>query len=112
MSGNRRETLVGKLVDDMAQMNIGNHETPGIILDISNCLWGHQIEYTSSLVFTLQDGASIRDTGRDILFSVRSEAAREVALLYARKKWGRPTRLETNRIVRQELQDRAPEMER
>ena len=71
----------------------------------------HHVDRNGAVVFTLQDGASIRDTGRNILFSVRSKVAREVALLYARKKWGKHIRMETNRIVRHEMQNRAQGVE-
>lgn len=72
----------------------------------------HHVDRNGAVVFTLQDGASIRDTGRDILFSVRSEAARKAALLYARKKWGKHIQLDVNRIVRHEMRNRAREVER
>lgn len=72
----------------------------------------HHVDRKGAVVFTLQDEASIRDTGRDVFFSARSEAARKAALLYAQKKWGKHIRLEANRIVRHEMSNRAPEIER
>ena len=60
----------------------------------------HHIDRKGTVVFTLQDGASVRDNGKDILFSARSESARQTALLYARTKGGKQVMLEANRISR------------
>jgi len=71
----------------------------------------HHVDRNGAVVFTLQDGASIRDAGRDIFFSVRSDTAKKAALLYARKKWGKLIWLDGNRIVRQKVQNRASKIE-
>lgn len=72
----------------------------------------HRVDRKGVVVFTFQDGASVRDNGVDILFSAGSESVRQTALLYARKKWGKRIMLEANRIVRQQEQDRTQTLER
>lgn len=72
----------------------------------------HRVDRKGTVVFTLQNGASVRDNGTDILFSAGSESARQTALLYARKKWGKRIMLEANRIVRHQEQNRAQTLER
>ena len=72
----------------------------------------HHVDRKGTVVFTLQNGASVRDNGADILFSAGSESARQTALLYARKKWGKRIMLEANRIVRHQEQNRAQTLER
>lgn len=72
----------------------------------------HHLDRKGTVVFTLQNGASVRDNGADILFSAGSESARQTALLYARKKWGKQIVLEANRIVRHQEQNRAQALER
>jgi hypothetical protein len=62
----------------------------------------HHVDRKGTVVFTLQDGASIRDNGKDILFSAGSESAKQTALLYARKKWGKALHVEENKIMRLE----------
>lgn len=58
------------------------------------------VDRKGAVVFTFQDGTSIRDSGIDILFSAGSEPARQLALLYAQKKWGKGIQLEGNGISR------------
>lgn len=72
----------------------------------------HHVDRKGTVVFTLQNGSSVRDNGTDILFSAGSESARQTALLYARKKWGKRIMLEANRIVRHQEQNRAQTLER
>lgn len=72
----------------------------------------HHIDRKGTVVFILQDGASVRDNGKDILFSARSESARRAALLYARKKWGKQARLEDTRLVRYPMERRTQNIER
>ena len=72
----------------------------------------HHVDRKGTVVFTLQDGSSVRDNGKDVLFSSSSESARQTALFYARKKWGKRIMLKVNRIVRQQEQNRAQALER
>ena len=72
----------------------------------------HHVDRKGAVVFTLQDGTSVRDCGKDILFSARSESARQAALRYAQKKWGKQIILDANRIVRHEAPERSQTMER
>ncbi|MDL2290632.1 relaxase/mobilization nuclease domain-containing protein [Desulfovibrio sp. OttesenSCG-928-F20] len=72
----------------------------------------HHIDRKGTVVFTLQEGGSVRDNGEDILFSARSESAKQAALLYARKKWGKQVVLEDNRLIRHEAPERKQGMAR
>ncbi len=70
----------------------------------------HHIDRKGAVVFTLQDGASVRDNGEDILFSARSESAKQTALAYARKKWGKNLELSGNKIMKKaRLERTSPE---
>lgn len=70
----------------------------------------NHIDGKGTVVFTLQDGARIRDNGEDILFSVSSEPAKQAALLYARKKWGKSLEFSENRIMKKtRLERTSPE---
>lgn len=60
----------------------------------------HHVTRKGMVVFTLQDGSTVKDSGKDILFSAASDNARQVAMLYAQKKWGKQIVLEGNRITR------------
>lgn len=60
----------------------------------------HHVDRKGAVVFTLQDGSTVRDSGKDILFSTASDNARQTAMLYAKKKWGKQIVLEGNRIVK------------
>lgn len=72
----------------------------------------HHVDRKGAVVFTLQDGSTVRDSGKDILFSVASDSARQIAMLYARKKWGMQVVLEANKIVRQPEKSRNQALER
>ncbi|MDR3176849.1 MAG: relaxase/mobilization nuclease domain-containing protein, partial [Desulfovibrio sp.] len=61
----------------------------------------HTVDGKGTVVFTLPGGGVIRDAGKELFFSARDEAARHVALAYARKKWGKGIRLEGNRLFRE-----------
>lgn len=62
----------------------------------------YHIDRKGAVVFILHDGSSIRDNGRKIQFSSQSLAAKDTALLYARKKWGKHVGLGTNIIIRKQ----------
>lgn len=72
----------------------------------------HHVTRKGMVVFTFQDGSTIKDSGKDILFSAGSDTARQVAMLYAHKKWGKQIVLEKNRIFRHDARDRSQGMER
>lgn len=70
----------------------------------------HHIDRKGTVVFSLQDGARIRDNGEDVLFSASSESAKQVALAYARKKWGKNLELSGNKIMKKaRLERTSPE---
>lgn len=69
----------------------------------------HRVDRKGSVVFTLQDGSTVRDSGKDVIFSVTSNNARQVALQYAQKKWGRGLIVEENRITREPKREREVE---
>lgn len=72
----------------------------------------HHIDRKGTVVFTLHDGGRVRDNGEDVLFSASSDSARQAALLYSRKKWGKRVVLEENRLTRQEAPERKQGMAR
>jgi hypothetical protein len=72
--------------------------------------FSHSVDRKGAVVFTLPGGGVIRDQGRELFFSAGNEAARQGALAYARKKWGKDTRLEGNRIL--SVQEREAEQEK
>lgn len=72
----------------------------------------HHVDRKGAVVFTLQDGSTVRDSGKDVLFSAANDHARKIALQYAQKKWGKQTVLEANKIVRQQEQNRNQALER
>ncbi len=57
------------------------------------------VDKKGAVVFTLQSGGNVRDTGRDVVFSGYDPNAGRLALLYARKKWGPNMSIEKNRIT-------------
>ncbi len=65
-----------------------------------------RIDHKGTVIFSLADGAHIRDNGRDIFFTAGSENARQAALRYARQKWGRNLHCDGCRIIRQPEQVR------
>lgn len=69
----------------------------------------HHVDRKGSVVFTLQDGSTVRDSGKDVIFSVTSDNARQVALQYTQKKWGRGLIVEENRITREPKREREVE---
>lgn len=64
------------------------------------------------VAFMLPGGGVVRDTGKDILFSAKSDSAKQIALLYAQAKWGKQIMLDANRIVHREEQNRNQTVER
>ena len=58
----------------------------------------YSVDRKGVVIFALSGGGVIRDQGKELFFSARDEAARHVALLYARKKWGKSICLDGNRI--------------
>ncbi|MDL2314082.1 relaxase/mobilization nuclease domain-containing protein [Desulfovibrio sp. OttesenSCG-928-C14] len=98
--GKNRLQAVLRMEQVFQQNNLGTSE------------FQHHIDRKGTVVFTLRDGACVRDSGEDVLFSVGSESAKQAATLYARKKWGQQVVLEKNRLVRHENPNRAWGMER
>lgn len=60
----------------------------------------HYVDRKGTVIFSLQGGARIRDNGEDVLFSAGSESAKQAALAYARKKWGKNLELFGNKIMK------------
>lgn len=48
-----------------------------------------RIDGKGIVIFTMDSGGTIRDTGKEIFYSVRDPKAEHVATLYAEKKWGK-----------------------
>lgn len=72
----------------------------------------HRIDRKGTVIFVFQDGGKIRDSGTDILFSTSNERAKQIALLYAQKKWGQQVKLEGNLITRQEKLEQVQALKR
>ena len=71
-----------------------------------------RIDGKGVVIFTLASGGSIRDTGREIFYSGHDEKARELAVMYAEKKWGKHIALEKGHILFQPELERQQEQER
>lgn len=54
------------------------------------------------VVFTLPGGDRILDSGKELFFSGNDDAARQIAVRYAQKKWGKSLHVDGNKIVRLE----------
>jgi len=67
-----------------------------------------RIDGKGVVIFTLANGGSIRDTGKELFYSVHDEKAHGVALAYAALKWGKNITQEQGKI----LFHNAPEMPR
>jgi hypothetical protein len=60
------------------------------------------IDHRGTVLIKLAGGGMIRDTGKEIRFSAHDPTAKAAALLFAKAKWGKDTRLEGNLITRHE----------
>ena len=72
----------------------------------------HRIDNKGTVIFTLSSGGTVRDTGKEVLFSAHDKAAGDAARQYAVKKWGKGLRLEGNTLRRDVLPERDGEPER
>jgi hypothetical protein len=60
------------------------------------------VDRKGTVIFTLPGGGRVLDSGKELFFSGKDEAARQVAVRYAQKKWGKGLHIEGNKIVRLE----------
>ena len=67
----------------------------------------HRVDGKGVVIFTLESGGSIRDTGKELFFSAHDFMAGHAAKLYAEKKWGKRLDMEKGHIVFQP--ERQPE---
>lgn len=51
------------------------------------------------VIFTLESGGTIRDTGKEVFFSSHDKKAQQIAERYAAKKWGKRVVLDKGRII-------------
>ena len=58
-----------------------------------------RIDGKGVIIFTLDSGGTIRDTGKEVFFSSRDAKAEHAATLYAAKKWGKRITVEKGRIT-------------
>ena len=67
-----------------------------------------RIDGKGVVIFTLESGGSMRDTGKEIHFSGHDDMAKDVAARYAEKKWGKKLNVEKNhiKIMPQEVKER------
>lgn len=73
-----------------------------------------RIDGKGVVIFTLESGGTVRDTGKELFFSSHDTQAQHIAALYAGKKWGKHLSVEKGRIVFQpdrQREARTPEME-
>ena len=72
-----------------------------------------RIDGKGVVIFTLESGGTIRDTGKEIFYSCHDSKAEHAAMLYAAKKWGKRIVAEKGRIMFQperEIDRPAPEL--
>jgi hypothetical protein len=72
-----------------------------------------RIDGKGIVIFTLDRGGTIRDTGKEVFFSAHDYAAEHTAKLYAEKKWGKRVIVEKGRIIFQAEREKerpAPEL--
>lgn len=65
-----------------------------------------RIDGKGTVIFTLDSGGTIRDTGKEIFFSGHNPKAEQIAMRYAAKKWGKHISLGKGHIkfnLKQEL---------
>ena len=60
------------------------------------------VDHKGTVIFTLPGGGRVLDSGKELFFSGKDEAARHVAVRYAQKKWGKSLHVEGNKVVRLE----------
>lgn len=60
------------------------------------------VDRKGTVIFTLPGGGRVLDSGKELFFSGKDEAARQVAVRYAQKKWGKGLHVEENKVVRLE----------
>ena len=73
----------------------------------------HRIDGKGVVIFTLENGGSIRDAGKEIFFSAHDPKAEHAATIYAAKKWGKYLTVEKGRIIFQAEREKerpAPEL--
>ena len=58
-----------------------------------------RIDGKGIVIFTLESGGTIRDTGKEIFYSSHDLKAERMALRYAAKKWGKQIEQERGRIT-------------
>jgi predicted DNA-binding transcriptional regulator AlpA len=58
-----------------------------------------RIDGKGVVIFTLDSGGTIRDTGKEIFYSAHDLKAEHAATLYAAKKWGKRIAVEKGRIM-------------
>jgi hypothetical protein len=58
-----------------------------------------RIDGKGVVIFTLDTGGTIRDTGKDVFYSVHDSKAEYAATLYAAKKWGKHLTVEKGHIM-------------
>ncbi len=74
-----------------------------------------RIDNNGIVIFTLESGGTIRDTGKELFFSSHDPKAERTAMLYAGKKWGRRLAVEKGHIMFQPeryTEIKAPELEK
>lgn len=70
------------------------------------------IDSKGIVIFTLDSGGTIRDTGKEIFYSAHDPKAKRAAELYAVKKWGKRLVVEKGHIWLHPEREREPELQK
>jgi hypothetical protein len=71
-----------------------------------------RIDGKGVVIFTLESGGSIRDTGKELFYSAHDEKAHGIAMAYAALKWGKNISVEQGKILYRHTVDIRREEER
>ena len=71
-----------------------------------------RIDGRGVVIFTLGSGGTIRDTGKEVFYTVHEPKAEQAAMLYAEKKWGKRLAVEKGRIIFQSARKHLPYLHR
>lgn len=64
-----------------------------------------RIDGKGVVLFTLESGGMIRDTGKEVFFSPHDQQAERAAMRYAERKWGKRLAVEKGHIIFQPVRD-------
>lgn len=83
-----------KRQSEQSKASLANPIAPPIIDGFKS-----HIDRKGTVIFTLPSGGIIRDTGKELRFSLHDKAAQTAALEYAKAKWGKNIVLDGNKVA-------------